>query len=74
MPHNNDATFMRLALDKAREGVALGQQPFGACLVKDGTVLVCLYNRVQETGDVTEHHETQAVREACQRLHTTDLT
>lgn len=74
MPDAEDTAFMRLALAKAREGVVLGQQPFGACLVKDGTVLACLYNRVTETGDVTAHPETQAVREACQRLHSTDLT
>jgi len=73
MPHTDDTVFMRLALDKAREGVAAGQQPFGACLVKDGTVLACLYNRVLAAGDVTAHPETQAVREACQHLGSTDL-
>ncbi len=74
MPHTDDAVFMRLALDKAREGVAQGQQPFGACLVQEGNVLACLVNRVLATGDLTAHPETQAVREACQHLRSTDLS
>lgn len=74
MPPLDDTVFMRLALDKAREGVDQGQQPFGACLVKDGVVLACLSNRVLASGDVTAHPEIQAVRDACQALHSTDLT
>ena len=31
--------FMKLAIEKAREGATEGQPPFGACLVKEGEVV-----------------------------------
>ena len=37
----SDADYMGLAIEKARAGIAAGQTPFGACLVKDGEVLAC---------------------------------
>jgi tRNA(Arg) A34 adenosine deaminase TadA len=65
---------MRLAIAKATAGISRGQQPFGACLVKDGEVLACLYNAVVETLDITAHPEIQAVRDACHHLRTLDLS
>jgi tRNA(Arg) A34 adenosine deaminase TadA len=70
----HDATYMRMALAKAREGIARGQQPFGGCVVRHGTVLACLYNSVHESGDITAHPEINAVREACRTLGTLDLS
>lgn len=69
-----EVRYMRMALAKAREGVGRGQQPFGGCLVRHGTVLACLYNSVLESGDITAHPEINAVREACRALRTLDLT
>ena len=35
-PPNSEADFMSLAIAKAREGIAAGQSPFGAIIVRDG--------------------------------------
>src|SRR5262245_31194750 len=69
-----DLTFMRQALAKTREGIARGQQPFGGCLVQYGSVIACLYNTVQESGDITAHPEINAVRQACRTLGRLDLS
>ncbi|HUJ20133.1 MAG TPA: nucleoside deaminase [Bryobacteraceae bacterium] len=74
MTASADVPFMRMAIEKAREGVLRGQTPFGACIVRDGQVLSCAHNVVWETNDVTAHAEIHAIREACRRLSTIDLS
>jgi len=66
--------FMRMAIRKALIGVRQGQTPFGACIVKDGRVLACEHNRVWQTTDITAHAEVIAIRVACQKLGTIDLS
>jgi len=66
--------FMRMAIEKAREGIEAGQTPFGACLVKDQEVIVCEHNRVWEETNITSHAEIVAIREACKKLGTVDLS
>ncbi len=68
------ARFMRAALDKAREGVRRGQTPFGACVVRHGKVIACEHNAVWKQTDCTAHAEIQAIRKACKRLKTIDLS
>ena len=65
---------MRLAIQKAREGVGLGQSPYGACLVKEGEVVSCAHNTVRASLDPTAHAEVQALREGCAKLGNLDLT
>ncbi|RMF64870.1 MAG: nucleoside deaminase [Calditrichaeota bacterium] len=69
-----DEEFMRMAIEKAREGVRNGQTPFGACIVKNGEVITCVHNVVWATTDITAHAEVHAIREACRKLHTIDLS
>ncbi|NLE29797.1 MAG: nucleoside deaminase [Phycisphaerae bacterium] len=69
----DDEKFMKLAIDKAREGVDEGQTPFGACIVKDGKVVVCVHNVVWATMDITAHAEVHAIRQACGELGTINL-
>lgn len=68
--------FMRLAADKAREGIAAGQTPFGACIVKAaGGEVVCVeHNTVWASTDITAHAEVVAIRAACRKLSTIDLS
>ncbi len=66
--------FMRIAIEKAREGIQHGQTPFGACIVKDGQVISCEHNGVWETTDITAHAEIRAIRAACNTLGTVDLS
>lgn len=70
----NHRCFMRLAIQKAREGVRKGQSPFGACIVKKGKAVACCHNGVWKMTDSTAHAEIQAIREACKRLKTIDLS
>lgn len=65
---------MRQAIAKAKEGVAAGQTPFGACVAKDGRVVACEHNVVWATTDITAHAEVHAIRQACRRLGTIDLS
>ncbi len=63
-----------MAIDKAREGVSKGQTPFGACIVKDEKIIACEHNRVWEENNITSHAEIVAIREACKKLGTVDLS
>jgi tRNA(Arg) A34 adenosine deaminase TadA len=74
MAPNDDQRFMRLAIDKSQEGMDAGNPPFGACLVRDGEILATTHNTVPQESDITRHAEIDAVREACVRLGTPDLS
>jgi guanine deaminase len=65
---------MRLAIAKAREGVLQGQTPFGACIARSGEVVSCTHNAVWQSTDITAHAEVHAIREACRKLQTIDLS
>ncbi len=56
---------MRLAVAKAREGIAQGQSPFGCAISLGDEVLAVAYNVVEATTDITAHAEITALREAC---------
>jgi guanine deaminase len=61
----DDQTYMRMAIEKARQGIIAGQSPFGACIVRDDKVLSCEHNLVWQTPDATAHAEITAIRTAC---------
>ncbi len=66
--------FMLMAIEKAREGVKEGQEPFGSCVVKDGKVLSLTNNTITQDNDPTAHAEMNAIREACKTIRFPDLT
>ena len=66
--------FMRLAIEKAKKGIAAGQTPFGACVVKKGKIISCRHNSVWGSLDITAHAEMNVIREACKKLRTIDLS
>jgi tRNA(adenine34) deaminase len=53
-----DVRFMRMALDEARQG----DFPFGAVIVRDGSVIARGRNLGRTTGDPTAHGEMVAIR------------
>ncbi len=70
-----DEKFMRRAIEmSARALDQPGARPYGAIVVKDGTVIGEGLNQSGKTFDPTSHGEVEAVRDACARLKTTDLT
>lgn len=74
-----DARHMRRAVEVARAGVASGQTPFGACIVRgeatgEEAVVAAEHNEVWATTDATAHAEVQAIRAACRELGTIDLS
>jgi tRNA(Arg) A34 adenosine deaminase TadA len=60
----NDEEYMRLAIDKARQGIATGQMPVAAAIVKVNNVIVIAHNTVWQTCDPTAHAEMTAIRQA----------
>jgi tRNA(Arg) A34 adenosine deaminase TadA len=61
--------FLRQAIDLAADNVWQGLGgPFGALVVKDGTVIATGTNRVTSSNDPTAHAEIVALRTACQKL------
>ena len=69
-----DRYFMRLAIRLASVSVRRGGGPFGAVIVKDGQVVAGSSNSVTIDVDPTAHAEVNAIREACRRLGTFDLS
>ena len=70
----DERRFMELAIAKAREGIAAGQSPFGACIVRGVDVVSCEHNVVWRTTDSTAHAEVNAIRAACAKLGSIDLS
>jgi tRNA(Arg) A34 adenosine deaminase TadA len=70
----SDEYFMRLAIEKTRQGLLAGQMPFGAAIVRDGNLIVCEHNIVWAATDITAHAEVNAIRKACAKLNTIDLS
>lgn len=66
--------FMRKAIALSIENVQNGGGPFGAVIVKDGEIIATGTNRVTANCDPTAHAEVSAIREACAKLHTFDLS
>jgi len=60
--------FMRLAIDEARAGAAMGEQPFGAAVVIDGEVVCTTRSLKVSMSDTTAHSETRAISVATQKL------
>ena len=70
----NNEKFMRLAIEKSLESVDNGGGPFGAVVVKDGEVVAIASNSVTIDNDPTAHAEVNAIRMACKKLGTFDLS
>ena len=66
--------FMRKAIELSVENVKNGGGPFGAVIVKGDEIVATGVNRVTAHNDPTAHAEVSAIREACRRLGTFDLS
>ena len=68
-----DDELMRLALDEAAGALADGNEPYGAVIVRDGT-MVTGRNECATAIDPTAHSEVMAIRNAAARWGTRDLS
>ncbi len=67
--------YMQMAINEARKGIMAGDGgPFGAVVVRDGVVIGRGHNRVLGHHDPTAHGEVEAIRDACARLRSHDLS
>jgi guanine deaminase len=68
--------FMREAIRLMRQAGVIDRSgtPFGALVVKDGDVLAACVNTVMRDNDPSAHAEVNAIREACRRIGSWDLS
>lgn len=66
--------FMRKAIGLSVENIHSGGGPFGAVIVKNGTIVATGTNRVTANNDPTAHAEICAIRNACKTLNTFNLS
>ncbi|WP_207696026.1 hypothetical protein DOK67_0000616 [Enterococcus sp. DIV0212c] len=67
--------YMKMAADATVAGMEQKfGGPFGATLVRNGEVIVSVSNTMMRDTDPSAHAEMVAVREACKKLNTMDLS
>lgn len=66
--------FMSKALAKAWEEARSGNRPIYCVVVRDGRIIGEAPNTVTRDQDPTAHGEVNAIRDACKRAGTTDLS
>jgi tRNA(Arg) A34 adenosine deaminase TadA len=66
--------FMREAIRLSIENVKNGGGPFGAVIVRGNDIISTGVNRVTSQHDPTAHAEVSAIRAACNKLGTFDLS
>jgi tRNA(Arg) A34 adenosine deaminase TadA len=71
----SEQALMRKAIQLSAEKMEAGfGGPFGAVVVKNGEVVAEGFNQVTSSNDPTAHAEVDAIRKACQKLETFDLS
>jgi tRNA(Arg) A34 adenosine deaminase TadA len=71
----NEKKFLERAIELSWQGMnSLQGGPFGCVVVKDGEIVAEGYNQVTITNDPTAHAEIVAIRNACIKLGTYQLT
>ena len=68
--------YMKMAKEQAEKGMKSNEGgPFGAVITdKEGNIISVANNQVLKNNDPTAHAEVQAIREACKKLNTHDLS
>ncbi len=70
----NDKNYLKLAIKQAELSVNKGGFPAGAIIVKNGKVISTGISIGSKINDPTAHAETAAIRQACKKLKTHDLS
>ena len=64
----NDKEIMKVAIEEAKKG----DFPFGAVIACNGEIIIQTHNKAEKL-DPTLHAETNAIRQACEKLNTIEL-
>jgi tRNA(adenine34) deaminase len=70
----DDAFWMKKALNLARKAELVGEVPIGALIVKDGAIIGRGFNQREAKHDPSAHAEMIAIRQASRRLGAWRLT
>ena len=65
---------MKRAIELSKESINSGGGPFGSVIVKDEKIISEGMNRVTVDNDPTSHGEIVAIRNACKKLNTFNLS
>ena len=63
-----------MAIAESEKSVKQGSSPFGAVIVHGSDVIARAHNTVVQKNDPTAHAEVNAIRSACRKLKTFDLS
>jgi tRNA(Arg) A34 adenosine deaminase TadA len=75
LPSDFNPAFMEMAAQLSIDNIDRGGGPFGAVIVgPDGNIVATGVNSVTLNNDPTAHAEVSAIRAACAKLHTFQLT
>lgn len=66
--------LMKEAIRLSEENVVNNGGPFGAVIARNGKIIATGVNRVTSNNDPTAHAEVSAIRAACEKLGTFDLS
>ena len=67
--------YMKVAINLSNSNLEKNYGgPFGACVVKDGKIIGRGMNRVIKNSDPTAHAEMVAIRNACKKIKSHDLS
>ncbi len=66
-------TFLKDAIEKAKESIGKGGFPAGAIVVKDNKIIGTGISIGNHINDPTSHGEMTAIRDACKNLKTDEL-
>lgn len=73
-PGRDDQAFIRRAFEMRDKAVSLGDQAYGAVVVRDGVIVGQSPSHVIVHQDPTAHAEMEAIRDAAKRLGSRDLS
>jgi len=71
---SDDKSFLLKAIQKAKDSIAAGGFPAGAIIVRDDEVVGEGISIGDKLNDPTSHGDVAAIREACRKLHSADLS
>jgi tRNA(adenine34) deaminase len=74
MPLREDEKFMRGCIALAKTALSRGETAVGALLVRDGSIVAEAYESTRARHDPSAHAEVEAIRIACERQQTMDLS